>query len=275
MRALHARLPKNFILEERLEAYSSVIEPHPETLRGTWASACAPITAEGHVPFSEVRVDLGCGKGSFTAAQAKANPNVLFVAIDTEPICISYAAKTMYEAGVPNAIVVPGTGMKIDEYFSPEEVSVIYLNFPAPFPRIRQAKMRLTDAERLMQYRNVLTKEGVVRLKTDSQPLFDFSLEQVEVAGYNFIWKTRDAQTDFPHDVPSEYEQKLGAQGAKVHAYLIAPGPVPADFTPTEPVSLVDYLPEDLESLTYVPHGMESTVRNLANRARRLRKKAQ
>ena len=64
MRALHARLPKNFVLEERLEAYSSVIEPHPETLRGTWASACAPITAEGHVPFSEVRVDLGCGKGS-------------------------------------------------------------------------------------------------------------------------------------------------------------------------------------------------------------------
>ena len=176
---------------------------------------------------------------------------------------------------MPNAIVVPGTGMKIDEYFSPEEVSVIYLNFPAPFPRIRQAKLRLTDAERLMQYRNVLTKEGVVRLKTDSQPLYDFSLEQVEVAGYNFIWQTRDAQTDFPHDVPSEYEQKLGAQGAKVHAYLIAPGPVPADFTPTEPVSLVDYLPEDLESLTYVPHGMESTVRNLANRARRLRKKAQ
>ena len=151
MRALHARLPKTFVLEERLEAYSSVIEPHPEALRGTWASVCAPITAQGHVPFSEVRVDLGCGKGSFTAAQAKANPNVLFVAIDTEPICISYAAKTIYEAGVPNAIVVPGTGMKIDEYFSPEEVSVIYLYFPAPFPRIRQAKMRLTDAERLMQ----------------------------------------------------------------------------------------------------------------------------
>ncbi len=275
MRALHARLPKNFVLEERLEAYSSVIEPHPEALRGMWASACAPITAQGHTPYSEVRVDLGCGKGSFTAAQAKANPDVLFVAIDTEPICISYAAKTIYEAGIPNAIVVPGTGMKIDEYFSPEEVSVIYLNFPAPFPRIRQAKLRLTDAERLMQYRNVLAKEGVVRLKTDSQPLYDFSLEQVEVAGYNFIWQTRDAQADFPNDVPSEYEQKLGAQGAKVHAYLIAPGPVPADFTPTKPVSLVDYLPEDLESLTYVPHGMESTVRNLANRARRLRKKAQ
>ena len=275
MRALHARLPKNFVLEERLEAYAHVIESHPESLKGRWASACAPISPDGHTPYSEVRVDLGCGKGSFTAAQAKANPDILFIAIDTEPICVSYAAKTIDEAGLPNAIVVPGTGMKIDKYFSPEEVSVIYLNFPAPFPRIKQAKLRLTDAERLMQYRNVLSKDGVIRLKTDSQPLFDFSLEQVELAGYTFIWQTRDAQADFPGDVPSEYEQKLGAQGAKVHAYLIAPGPVPADFTPPKPVSLVDYLPEDLESLTYVPHGMESTVRNLANRARRLRKKAQ
>lgn len=274
MRALHARLPKNFVLEERLEAYAHVIESHPESLKGRWASACAPISPDGHTPYSEVHVDLGCGKGSFTAAQAKANPDILFIAIDTEPICVSYAAKTIYEAGLPNAIVVPGTGMKIDEYFSPEEVSVIYLNFPAPFPRIKQAKLRLTDAERLMQYRNVLSKDGVVRLKTDSQPLFDFSLEQVELAGYTFIWQTRDAQADFPGDVPSEYEQKLGAQGAKVHAYLIAPGPVPADFTPTKPVSLVDYLPEDLESLAYIPHGMESTVRNLANRARRLRERS-
>ena len=274
MRALHARLPNNFVLEERLEAYAHVIESHPESLKGRWASACAPISPDGHTPYSEVRVDLGCGKGSFTAAQAKANPDILFIAIDTEPICVSYAAKTMYEAGLPNAIVVPGTGMKIDKYFSPEEVSVIYLNFPAPFPRIKQAKLRLTDAERLMQYRNVLSKDGVIRLKTDSQPLFDFSLEQVELAGYTFIWQTRDAQADFPGDVPSEYEQKLGAQGAKVHAYLIAPGPVPADFTPPKPVSLVDYLPEDLESLTYIPHGMESTVRNLANRARRLRERS-
>ena len=50
---------------------------------------------------------------------------------------IRVSAKTIDEAGLPNAIVVPGTGMKIDEYFSPEEVSVIYLNFPAPFPRIK------------------------------------------------------------------------------------------------------------------------------------------
>ncbi len=45
----------------------SVIEPHPEALRGTWASARAPITAEGHV-LSEVRRPLGRAV-IFTAAR--------------------------------------------------------------------------------------------------------------------------------------------------------------------------------------------------------------
>ena len=40
--ALHARLPKNFVLEERLERYASVIELTPQNLRGSWAQACWP-----------------------------------------------------------------------------------------------------------------------------------------------------------------------------------------------------------------------------------------
>ena len=60
--ALHARLPKNFVLEERLERYGRVIELDPAAWRGRWARACAPL---GSAPFTEVRLDLGCGKGGF------------------------------------------------------------------------------------------------------------------------------------------------------------------------------------------------------------------
>ena len=35
-------------------------------------------------------------------------------------------------------------------------------------------------------------------------------------------------------------------------------------------MSLIDYLPEDLSQMTYVPHGMEGTVANLRNRQARL-----
>ena len=42
MHGMHARLPKHFVLEERLERYRDAIEPDPYHWRGYWASACAP-----------------------------------------------------------------------------------------------------------------------------------------------------------------------------------------------------------------------------------------
>ena len=134
--ALHARLPKNFVLEERLERYGRVIELDPAGWRGRWASACAPL---GAAPFSEVRLDLGCGKGGFSVEAARREPNVLFVAMDSEPFCVAYAAQRVTESGLSNVVVVPGTGMRVREFFSPGELSVIYLNFPTPFPRKRDA----------------------------------------------------------------------------------------------------------------------------------------
>ena len=46
MHALHARLPKHFVLEERLERYADAIEICPTDYAGRWAEACAPLTAD-------------------------------------------------------------------------------------------------------------------------------------------------------------------------------------------------------------------------------------
>ena len=37
----------------------------------------------------------------------------------------------------------------------------------------------------------------------------------------------------------------------------------------TASLSLIDYLPEDLSTMTYVPHGMQGTVTNLRNLERK------
>lgn len=269
--ALHARLPKNFVLEERLERYGSVIELRPESWRGRWALGCAPL---GSVPFREVRLDLGCGKGGFVVEAARREGDVLFVAMDSEPICVAYAAQRVFESGLPNVVVVPGTGMRLREFFSPGELSVIHLNFPTPFPRKRDAGKRMACMERLMDFREVLAAHGEVRMRTDSQPLFDFMLTQVPLAGYKLLWESRDARSERPDDPASEYELRLGAQGARVLALTATPGPVPERVEQTAELSLAAYLPRDLdelEGLAYAPHGMEATVVNLRNRAIRER----
>lgn len=268
MHGMHARLPKNFVLEERLERYADVIELEPTRFAGCWTQACAPLIPDGLNGFSEVRLDLGCGKGAFLVEQARRHPDVLWVGMDLEPLCIAYAAQHVTEAGLNNAVVVPGTGELVAQAFGPGELTRIHLNFPTPFPRKREAAKRLVSLEHLMGYRGVLAPGGQVRLRTDSQPLRDFALTQLELAGYELIWSSDDERAAHPDEPTSEYEERLVARGATVYGLWATPGPEPACVRQTASLSLVDYLPDDLFDGGYVPAGMEATIVNLRNRRR-------
>ena len=266
MHALHARLPKHFVLEERLERYADAIEAAPASYAGVWAEACRPLDAEGAARFSEVRLDMGCGKGAFTVEAAAREKDVLFVGIDFEPICIAYAAQKAVESGLDNVVFCPGISDKLGDYFAAGEVSRIYLNFPTPFPRKKEARQRLTYLDNLLRYRQILAPGGTVLLKTDSYPLWRFAQTQFALAGYQTLWLSEDARAERPDDVTTEYEQRLAAQGATVYAIEARPGGTPATFDQPISLSLVDYLPQDLESMDYVPHGMQGSVTNLRNR---------
>lgn len=267
MHALHARLPKHFVLEDRLERYRDAIEVRPRDWAGRWRAACWPLEVgeAGPAGFDRLVLDLGCGKGGYAAELARREPMTLVVGVDSEPICIAYAAQKAVEGDLDNLVLVPALGSQVAEVFAPGEVDRIVLNFPTPFPKKRDAWQRLTILDQLMLYRRVLALGGSVVLKTDSQPLFDFSLTQFALAGYELTWQTTDARRDRPDDPMSWYEERLSEKGATVYGLEATPGPIPARVEQMAELSLACYLPQDLTGLAYVPHGMEGTVTNLRN----------
>lgn len=281
MHGLHARLPKNFVLEERLERYAAHIEPAPHTWAGRWKQAAYPLSAKPG-SYQALYIDLGCGKGQFTCELARLHPEALVLGIDCEPLCIAYAAQRAHEAALPNVLFVPGTAAKLPTYVAPAEADALFINFPTPFPRKKQAPGRLTHANMLDTFRPTLAPNAPIFFKTDSQPLFDFSLTQLPVAGYKLLWASRDLSADknkSPNsslptqglaqdfmNIRTGYEERLCAQGAHVHAFEIYCGSKPASLEQENSMSLQDYLPSDLASLDYVPHGMQGTVVNLHNR---------
>ena len=133
MHGMHARLPKHFVLEERLERYRDAIEPDPYHWRGHWTSACAPA---GATPFREVRLDLGCGKGSFTVEAARREPDVLFVGMDSEPVCIAYAAQRARAASSQRGCLSPdghAHPRDVCRGRAPRRISIL----PRPSPQAR------------------------------------------------------------------------------------------------------------------------------------------
>ena len=116
------------------------------------------------------------------------------------------------------------------------------------------------------EYRSLLADGAQITFKTDHEPLFAFALTQFELAGYILDYAGDDYRADFPDTPKSEYEERLVAQGAQVHALIAHAGPLVGTPVQTASLSLVDYLPDDLHGLSYVPHGMQGTVVNLRNR---------
>lgn len=168
-------------------------------------------------------------------------------------------------SGTPHRSGAPAE-LDLARVFAPGELACILMNFPTPFPKKKKAHLRLTYLDRLMGYRPLLREGAGIRLRTDSQPLRDFSLTQFKLAGYHVVRCTDDVRATCPDEPWSAYERKLVEQGACALGVLAVPGPAPAHVQQTAPLSLVSYLPDNLDALDYVPHGMQGCVENLRNR---------
>ena len=112
--------------------------------------------------------------------------------------------------------VVAEDGRMWLKIFAPEEVDRIYLNFSDPWPKDRHAKRRLTSRQFLERYDKVLKGDGQIEFKTDNVGLFDFSLEEIDAAGWNLDAFTRDLHHDTAMNegnIMTEYEEKFSSRG--------------------------------------------------------------
>lgn len=204
---MRMRNKKNLI--PRMERCASVQVFEPAALRGRWLSLVPGRT--------EVRAEMGCGKGAFTAGVAKAEPQALIVALEKVPNAMVTAMERAVEEEIENVRFIDTDVKNLPEIFAPGEVSVIYINFPDPWPRKKEAKHRLTAPSFLAMYWDVLPVGGRIEYKTDQRWLFDWSLEQFAALGYELREVTRDLHAAGPVGIMTNYEAKFHEQGLPIH----------------------------------------------------------
>lgn len=255
-------LPDDFILEDYLWRYRDALEAQPERYAGRWARACQSFDTPA---FREVRLDLGCGKGAFTVGCALREPDVLFLGLDTDPICTAFAARLAMESGARNIVFLPGRDNTLENAFAGGELSTIYLNFPTPWPPARRAPRRLTYGSRLSTYRHLLGPSGHLFLQTDNLALFSYTVAQLGTAGFRVLESTHDAQREFPTLPETGYEHRTTEMGARIHALWATPDAEPTAPEQPLPESLYDYLPANLDELDYVPLEMRRAVTAMRN----------
>ena len=99
-----------------------------------------------------------------------------------------------------------------------KEINTLYLNFSDPWPKARHAKRRLTSPIFLEKYDKIFKSNAEIIMKTDNNPLFEYSKESLENFGYQIKSITRDLyQEDVSQNIKTEYEKKFVKLGVKIN----------------------------------------------------------
>ena len=203
------RMRKKKNLETRMEACAALWVKDPVEMRGRWR--------EKKQDARLLRLELGCGKGRFTAETAAASPEDLYVAVERVPDAMVIAMERCRNLGLTNVFFIDGDAAELDRYFAPDEVDLLYINFCDPWPSVKHARRRLTAEPFLRGYRKVLRDGGCIEFKTDNHDLFEWSLFQFPKAGYALSEVTRDLHANGVQGVMTDYEEKFHALGTPIN----------------------------------------------------------
>jgi len=191
-----------------MERCADLLIGDPASMQGNWLTESE---------FDEIYLELGCGKGRFIVETAKSSPNALFIGAEKAENVLVLALERAMNEEINNVRFINGLVDYIGEYFATDEVSGIYLNFSDPWPSKRHVKRRLTSPIFLELYRQILRPGGEIHLKTDNLPLFEYSLEEFNNAGFAVLSETRDLHKDGLTGIMTEYETKFHEQGVPIN----------------------------------------------------------
>ncbi len=213
----HLRIRKKPNVKEKLLDFSDIVInidiERFESYKGQWRN----MFAENSSIDKKLFVELGTGKGDFISQLAEINPDIYFVGLEMEATVVYAAARKIREKGLKNVRLIVFDINDIDKIFAENEIDRIYINFCDPWPKKRHAKRRLTHNRFLEKYRYLLKSNGEIQFKTDNRGLFDFSLEQFEIANLKVSEITYDLHLNEPVDnIQTEYEKKFSAQNVPI-----------------------------------------------------------
>lgn len=195
---------------------TNVIEPGrtgDETLKGHWRNG---IFNNDH----PLVVELGCGRGEYTVGLASVYPEKNFVGIDVKGDRIWMGSGIALDNGMHNVAFVRMQIQWLANIFAPGELDEIWITFPDPRPRDRHEKHRLTHPQFMAIFRKLLATDGLVHLKTDSDSLFDYTLEVLESQPVRDLRVTRDLyqseMNDLHHGIKTRYEAMFYEKGFSI-----------------------------------------------------------
>jgi ATP-binding protein involved in chromosome partitioning len=163
-------------------------------------------------------LELGCGRGEYTVGLGLLFPEKNFIGVDVKGARMWAGAKKSLEAGMHNVAFLRTNIELIAYFFAPGEVSEIWLTFPDP--QMKKVNKRLTNARFMKLYREILSGERLIHLKTDSNFLYAYTCEMIKANHFPIQVATdnlyHSGMTDESLSIRTHYEQQWLERGLSI-----------------------------------------------------------
>lgn len=168
-----------------------------------------------------ITLELGCGKGDYTIALAQRFPEKNFIGIDIKGDRLWVGCKKALDGNLKNVAFLRRHISDIEHLFDKNEVAEIWLTFPDPYPRNRDARRRLTSPEYLLRYEKILQPGAIIHLKTDNQQLFEYTIKVCQEFGCQIVAQSDNIYLDnlpgIVTEIQTHYEKKWIEEGRTIH----------------------------------------------------------
>lgn len=154
-----------------------------------------------------ITLELGCGKGEYSIGLAQHYPAQNFIGVDIKGSRMWVGAKQAVEMRLSNVAFLRTRIELIENYFAENEIDTIWLTFSDPQPN--KPRKRLSSKIFIERYKKFLKKGGLIHLKTDSDLLFESTLEEIQEHGYEMIECTWDLYAELPANLDEKTKDIL------------------------------------------------------------------
>ncbi|NIJ54133.1 tRNA (guanosine(46)-N7)-methyltransferase TrmB [Dyadobacter arcticus] len=166
-------------------------------------------------------LELACGKGEYSIGLGKVFSDKNFIGMDIKGDRIARGSAVASEMGLSNVGFLRAGIRYAREFFEQHELSEIWLVHPDPQVRDRDENKRLTNPDFLNMYADFIRPGGMFHLKTDSDFLYDYSLDMLGKSGrFCVVEHTADLYQSHlvgeHHGVQTHYEHIFTKKGYSI-----------------------------------------------------------
>ncbi|MCL4103835.1 UNVERIFIED_CONTAM: hypothetical protein GTU68_029152 [Idotea baltica] len=178
------------------------------------------------------------------------HPTTNYVGVDLKGVRMWTGAKAALDKKLANVAFLRADIHGVNRFFSPGEVSGIWITFPDPYPRKKATKNRMINERFLALYTEILAPGGTIWFKSDNNSLFDYALAHFKELNEKGVFEievkelTRDMHaSDLKNEengITTDFERRFLDIGKTINymSFTLAAGPKMDLIPATERIAL-------------------------------------